>query len=60
MVNEECARTAIKKLEEYISNMPVTPNVNTYVTIYRAAQELCFQQKYKAVVGICNAVSTEN
>lgn len=50
------SKVLIRKAEKAIQNLPVTPQVHTYVKMYQVLEELHFQGEYKLASEICNVL----
>lgn len=55
MDKREIAEQKLHILDENtIRPIPVTPTSFTYVSLFQALQEICFQGEYDLVIGICD------
>lgn len=52
---EQESREKIREIEKMVSDLPMTPDISTYVGLCQVLQELHFLERYDLVIRICNA-----
>ena len=54
--SESESRNRIRKVEEMLKTLPVTPDTYSYIKMYQVIQELHYQGKYQLTCKLCNVL----